>query len=330
MADLVLYVKDYGTYENGDVIQAFSTRRVQYVHAQENCVLLNRDGVTGQFILNGSNLITPNSLDNGQISLLEDYCIEAYEYKLARVSFYEAVMTHKDGREIQIRTGKEFLDFDGKPSKMHVREYFERRMKAQKEKNARGIPMFGVDESKPWCYRGQTDGSIEMVGRVWDKIELKTPKRRDDAIHAKPDLGEVTTRTMLGVNTIGMTDQEAKDLMQPVYELDQNGNPVYYAYTEAGNEVLATLDDQGNPIGEYHFKQLKKRAIMVDWENELLGDLGVTKEQVRDRTFRVGKEVLVTDFRNKLYQSIEQPPQASRAKLQNKITGQRVPDANNN
>lgn len=291
MSEIVLAVRN-GSYEDGDVIEAFSEYRIKRIYTEEETHLPYRDK-NRRFILNGSGLIEPDSL-------VEDFHSITKEYKLERLSAREARIVRGE-EEIRFETGVPFYDFSGKLVQMDVAMYFQRRIKTLQKNDASGIPLFGYDVARPWCYMGKSDLAEEKLNLVWNKIEHKTHKLRTDAVYQSPDVGESPTRTMLVVRTDLMTVQEEALLKSPLYKVDDNGDLIYY-------DVDGNISSQefGEP------KIIKKRAIQVNWRGILTG-VGATERQVLDKGFRIGK-VEQLDKRN-LYKSKDQPRQKDRAKL---------------
>lgn len=174
---------------------------------------------------------------------------------------------------------------------MHVEEHVRRRLATNEHS------VFGASGREIW-YGGRIDLSDANLDSVWLSIASSIGKTGDEEEFQLWPFGRLDIRNHLCVRVSEFSHAEAEGLVAPQFELDQNGNPV------------------GDPVA--------KRNIRVDWKADLLDDLKVTEEQVRDKTVPIGRDIEIASNRFR-YESKDQPVQADRSKLQSRSLGGRLP-----
>lgn len=269
MAEVLCAIEpDHPHYENGDIVCAFTDRRIQHQHAEAIChpwkAGLNADG-----------LRPAGSLSESALQVLK-------QYRFERVSTTEV-------RRINQWTGDEKV-IDGTPDAdgehIDVQEFLMRRKAARAPDGGPKAALFGSEGSEVW-YGGRTDKNQSATDAVWDHIETATDVTRTDEDMTLWPFGRLETRHFLAIRTKSMTEIEAREMVQPKWKRDSNGDLVY--------------DEDGNKI------RLKKRKHYIVWR-DLLGDLGVSEADVLDRTVEVGRSREVKINRT-VRQSKTQPKQ---------------------
>lgn len=276
MAEIAIKVGDQGVsdlqYRDGDIIAAFSDRRIGLVHASHLCDCR-------VFGFNSAGLRDRNTL-------AEKMLLRTRKYVFQRVSKTEV-------KRINLLTLEEDV-FSSTPNAngehMHV-ELFIARRKA----NARHS-IFGAEGAEIW-YGGKTTQDATTVDDIWSDIEQHSADRRVD--HTLWPAGYQDIREHLIVRTDDFSPAEEIGFVAPQYQLDDNGDKVLGAEGEA----IVT----------------SKRVVKTDW-TEILGDLGVTAAQVRDKAHPVGK-VVRQGNKPIRYASKDQPKQADRSRLKDKDSG---------
>lgn len=349
MAELLLKINDGSNYIDGDCLCAFNDRHILCTHAQQQCHL----DVVGK---NAVGLRARNSVAEDIRELTCQYRFERIsEYEIDRVNLsdnsrerltgpefdctvaagpvvhvtHTEIMndarsrTHK-GSHIAVILAAESLGFTNvafagndllingvstawtsvntNTEFMNVPEFIKRR-----RKHERHALFSDVGESDVVWYGGRTDFSDAVVSAVWDRIEPKIGRLRTEQEFTLWPMGRLDIRHHLAIRTTNFTDAQAEEWVAPQYELDGNGDPILY-------------DDQGNPDPEGNPKVISKRNINIDWRSQLLDDLGVTETLVLDRTYPVGRDIVIDQARMR-HESKSQPLQSDRGKFNDKAQG---------
>lgn len=169
-------------------------------------------------------------------------------------------LSHYEVERVNLVTGEREL-FSDKPNErgeqIAVPEFVARRLKYDAHR------IFGVPGREVW-HGGTVDWSLPKVSAVWDAIEVRSALRM--ANHRHWPFTRQERLSFLPVKTDDFTDAVAETLVAS--EVDE---------TDPENPVL-----------------VRKRRHRVDWE-ALLGSLGLSREDVRDRSRETdGRGVVLT------------------------------------
>lgn len=194
MAELVLKIGDRSDrpddYKDGDILCAFSDRRIRCVHTENICHPRKAQR-------NASNLIIASTI-------ARDWFERTHEFRFERVSATEI-------RRVVIATGAEEI-IGPTPNKageaMDVRLFLARRKKHPTHR------IFGEDGAEFW-YGGRIDVTDAKLSAVWDAIEGKTPLRRNAAAFTKWPAGEQELKSHLFIPSDNFDDATAEELIAP-------------------------------------------------------------------------------------------------------------------
>ena len=200
MAEILLNIQDNSDYESGDVLCAFSDKKIKITHAQHVCHprnnLVNTDGY----------LLTDN--------VTQKYMERTALYKFERVSHYEV-----------LRTNLSTLDSETfGVGQIDVPQFLSRR-RANRTEGRTKLPIFGTDGNEIW-YGGTRIITDAIVSGLWDDIELLTDELRTETHHTLWTFGRLEVRHMLPIRIDNFTDQEAADMVRPRFDVDNNGDRI--------------------------------------------------------------------------------------------------------
>lgn len=152
MAELILKVGDSLTHRDGEVLSAFSRRRIMQVHAEHICHV-RRAGFWTEF-------------GHRPIGLCYHYQDAVFRYCFARVSRTEIV--REDRQTGRIETfGKIPTCSDGNWQSIDVPEFVSRRLLHHNHR------MFGEPGREIW-FGGKQDYSSETMVFIWKRITMAT------------------------------------------------------------------------------------------------------------------------------------------------------------
>lgn len=187
MAEIVLKVKDSPTYKDGDILCAFSDRRISDVHVQHICHPKNHD-------FNSDGLRDRNTL-------LEIHLQNVMEFRFERVSKTEM-------KRYNLRTGEVDL-FSDKPDvngeRIDVPFYLKRRKGNARHK------IFGSLGSEIW-YGGNARPTEESLDKVWVDIEDRTDDKKSN--YPLFPISETEKAHFLGLSVDPFDDLEGAVLVE--------------------------------------------------------------------------------------------------------------------
>jgi len=189
MAEYALKIGDTSTYDDGDILCAFTDRHIQATHMQH----LTHKRLAAK---DGHGLIPPDSLIQARLERVSQFRFERLDKRTIQrivIATEQAVkLSHTPNAD------GEYID---------VPEFVARRLKAGTR------PMFGRPGREVW-YGGNTDYSQAAVDDVWHHIETHTEHRK-----ANYDLFPAGTRDLIDhffVVTDSFDDATANELVAPL------------------------------------------------------------------------------------------------------------------
>lgn len=262
MAELLVKIGPGSNYTDGDVLEAFSDRRIACTHAQHICHPRRADR-------NQSGLILRDSLAERYLEIVS-------EFRFERISAteIERITLATGARE---RFGPESID---------VRLFIRRR------KVKLDHLLFGEDGAEVW-FGGRTNVDAANVARVWDDIEIRTKHRRRDERHVLWTMGRLDIRSHLAIRVDPMDDIEAASYREPQFAVDGNGRYRWERIVDDGTRAeLGVSDDQTAPPDQRPGWQLitaARRRRKVDWQR-FLPAIAATRRDVTDPRTPIGHE----------------------------------------
>ena len=212
MTDIIIKVKrdgDNSNYEDGDIVQTFTDKRIKSVYAEHIC---HRDKIG--FKQDG------RRPDN---SLTEMYLQKVSEYKFERISENEVRRTNIETQEQDVISGTP----NEKGEQMDVSLFVKRRLKHNRHL------VFGEVGSERW-YGGNTNKN--KIYDVWKEIEKRTDKKEID--HAKFPCTDRTLTNYLVIKSEDLTDEEARELMEPLNKIEMvEGKPEVTQVKKRKNKI---------------------------------------------------------------------------------------------
>lgn len=186
-----------GVYADGDIIDAFSNRRIRCCHAEHICFEKNPDrSLKGH--LGG---ILP--IDH----LAKDFLQNTRETEIERTGRLTAILrVLGTTTEIPFESGKDFTDHNGDVVRMDIEEHF------QQMRHALQYPVFGEFE-KEVVYGGKTNVNNSKLDLVWQRIESKTSLLEAD--HQAWPMGLKEGKIRVWIRTQNFDDAKAIDFMRP-------------------------------------------------------------------------------------------------------------------
>lgn len=270
MADAVLWIGAPAHplgYEDGDIIQAFSERRILHVHTEHTCSPHLRPDLNPRT----KGFLTPGTL-------AEDFKAASHKYLFERISVREVRRTDLATLEEAIFSDTP-TEIDGQMQHIHVEEWIKRRLKHADHF------LFGAEGAEYW-YGGETTPQIPALDTIWQRIEAETQLLK--ANHSLWPLTNTERKLFLSVAFQPISDEVASLLMAPIHGdpepvLDEDGKPV--------------LDPDGEPVMQTPL--LKKRANQIDWkahygERPEFSDKTQIAD-VRDEPARTANDVIAKD-----------------------------------
>lgn len=190
--DLIVNVTDgRGGYDEGDVLHAFTSRRILDVHAQHVVhpkLMIREGGDVGR--------ITPGSL--------LEFCLErTRQFKFERISARQVRRTNL--RTLDEDTISDVPNASGEY--MNVQLYLDRRVAFKPSQNQ----MFGSAGSEYW-YGGITTTTDAIMDTIWTEIEARTRHVRDDEF----PFTDREKRLYLIIKVDDLTDAEVVELLEPL------------------------------------------------------------------------------------------------------------------
>jgi len=250
MADLLLICQPHAKYEDGDILFAFSERRISSCHVEEACHIKRAPRERSGHCVRGTRQ--------------EDLEAARYSHRIER-----------DGRDfvryINQATGDEFIigsepvevpDQHGRvrPMHMHVDEYFRFLLKNPRNR------VFGT-AGREVCYGGKHDLPMAKLDVLWQRIEAETPLRKADHTHFP--ITPVEKRLFLPVRMGPMSDAEADDLVRPMLDVRNAEFPVKVReranrmdYAAAFADRLAEIRDKRVPVDLREDKPITPTDLM--------------------------------------------------------------------
>lgn len=199
MAELVLQIEtDHPSYDDGDVLCAFSDTRIGEVHASHICH-------PRKFPFTKDGLREPGTL-------LQDFQTNAYTHRFDRISKTEVLRT-------DLQTGAQDIlgpKANDQGEAMDVAQFVANRVSHEAH------TVFGVPGSEFWFGGNYTP----HVNRMWARIEERTPLRRE--AHRLWPLTDTEKRRFLAVKLDDdLTEQQTQTLTKPLIgDNDEEGNPI--------------------------------------------------------------------------------------------------------
>lgn len=182
-------------YQDGDIVQAFSVRDIQFTHAE-------RIMHPGNFSRQSSGLLTNDTL-------AQAYCEIMYQYRFERVSTTEIRRTNLFDTRVDILSNRP----NARGERIDVPLFVERRLS-----NANHM-MFGSPGREIW-YGGMKLYNAPNLTELWNEIETDTRLRRAD--HTKFPLTRREKQSFLVIKVDDFTSAEKLVLEESVH--DRNGN----------------------------------------------------------------------------------------------------------
>lgn len=204
MAELTIKIGDQGgddpaRYRDGDVLCAFSNRRIRCTHAQHICHVR-----AAGFTTDG---LRPND------SLAEKMLQRTRQYRFERLDL-------RTMKRITLATmDEEVLSHtpNAKGEYIHVPEFVERRLAHSHH------AMFGSPGREVW-YGGRTYYDNDKMNLVWNDIETYSAFREVD--HVLWPVGSDDLRVHFFCSCNDMTDAEAEELVAPQVDEKDPENPI--------------------------------------------------------------------------------------------------------
>lgn len=197
MAELLLKLKrdaDPATaYEDGDLLCAFSTRRIKAVHAEMICHPV-KEGFTSDGL---------RAADSLGRFLLE----RVHEYRYDRVSATAITCTRLATSEVEVLSATP----NAKGEHIHVEEYVRRQVAHARHR------VFGVPGAEFW-FGGTTTWNDAKLTEIWAAIEARTGLLEIN--HRKWPLTPHELREFGAVPTDDFTEPTATDLVAPLLDAD--------------------------------------------------------------------------------------------------------------
>ncbi|MDP3911641.1 MAG: hypothetical protein Q8Q14_14745 [Gemmatimonadales bacterium] len=203
MAEVLLTVRAQSGYGDGDVLCAFSRRRIRCCHAAMLCHV-RKAGVTRAGLRRDG--------------LARDAQEIVYQYRFARVSAADVERTDLATGDV-VTFGPTPTIIDGKRQHMDVAAFVRRRVRHANHR------VFGTPGREVW-YGGRQDMSDAALDRVWARIEHHTGRRDDEPVHTRWPLTPHELRVFLAVPMEDFTDDEAAPWVAPEYDDSDPENPV--------------------------------------------------------------------------------------------------------
>lgn len=257
MAELVLQIQEnHPTYEEGDILCAFSDRRIGVVHASHICHP-RQHGFTSDGL-------------RARDTLLEVYQLKGYQYKFVRVSQTEV-------QRINLATlGMDILG----PTPNKAGEYIDVRLFLERRLKHPSHTVFGIPGAEIW-YGGRWNPDVD---NIWSEIEARTNKRRDD--HRKWPLTDHERRVFLPIGTSDMPEQEASDLVEAIFDVDASGeirrdaNGAPLILKARANQIPRTLL-MSRIGGRLSLTQLRDKSLVKDLRDVMLDRAAMVRAKPR-------------------------------------------------
>jgi hypothetical protein len=266
-AQLIIKVGDEGTFEDGDIINAFTDTQILNVHAQHITHPKN-------FSKNKHGLRNPNTL-------LQDYLENTSKFKFERIS--QTAIKRTD-----LQTGDEDILSDTPNTDneyMDVPLYIERRLKHERHK------IFGTPGNEYW-YGGNTIITDEKIDKVWQKIEQKTSKKKAD--HTNFPFTEKELQKYYAITVEDFTPEEIAELTTPL--LDDQGETIkprkqkidYHNLPELTAQDKTDIADRNTKVDHRQTKPIKRDSIITQLKNKLSFFFGVPTAYAATVTKTIG------------------------------------------
>lgn len=180
----------------------------------------------------------------------QDWLEEVCEYRFERLSPTEGrIVRLSDLAEIRFQSNVPFVQFDGRTVAMDIALCVRRKREAQQ------FPVFGTYGREIW-YGGREDRSDAKMLKVWQKIQQKLGKNHTDPEFKYWPAGDQDLKSHLFIPIEDVDDVESEDLIASLFDDPTANEPV----------------------------MLKKRETKAkDWK-QLCPHLGLTEEEVKDKT----------------------------------------------
>jgi len=223
MAEIILKVgtvsPDPRHYQDGDVVQAFSRRRIRTAHAEMICHPV-KTGFTAEGLRPGDTL--------GEV-----WQARVCQYRFQRVSWLEALRTDRVTGEVDAVGLRP--DRDGRT--IHIPQYMQ---------HLRGHPrhrIFGTIGRERW-YGGVEDRSHAAMDAVWRAIEARTTLRERDHLQWPFSLRELSAFLVLPVEDFD--DALGLDASLRLGEelIRKRRHNVFYAHLVDGTTLRRIWDDR--------------------------------------------------------------------------------------
>jgi len=190
---LVLITGPHSTYEDGDVLMAYNSRRISHVHSEMICNPRIKGKRIGGFVGNKQ-------------PLAQIFCENTCEFKFEKISKTEVRKTRlSDMQELLITTNQDFVDFGLKTVRMDINLYINRRSVAKKKL------LFGTKGREIW-YGGNTFADNTNLNIIWTAIETHTPLRKIN----HQNYPGLNFKKYLIIDVVDFDDQTSGDLMSPL------------------------------------------------------------------------------------------------------------------
>ena len=239
IAELAIKVGAGSSYQDGDIIAAFNSRRIRCIHAQHICHVKNAGGGIG--ILR----------DNTHVA--RDFFEHTHQYRFERVSKTEIKrITLADLSEVVIDGTPKRVD--GKRQHMDVEAFVRRRLAHDRHR------MFGADGAEIW-YGGRTDMSNAAMTLVWNAIESKTANREVDFPLAPAGRQDLISHLFVTVDDFDET--VATDLVSSELDLTDPDNPITIKKRRRHIVWRDSIPSNDHADVENKERKYDKRATMI-------------------------------------------------------------------
>ena len=289
MGEIAVKAKTVGKYEEDDIVDAFSEKRIMVNNLQLICFKQN----TQRQLSNAVNGIIPLG------DIAQTYLEKTSQFKFERIGDKKGKITRlSDGNEIEFDSGVKFTQHNGKEVHMDLETVI------AKKKKAAQFPMFGEEGLGVW-YGGSTTYEDAALNDIWTDVETKTPERKADNKNIRWPFGNMEMKNNACLITVPFSNSEIANLLEPLYEIDENGDFKWVSYNP--DESESVFFGQDAPIDGKSWDRVvvKKRRNQLWDADELYASLGISRADIRNPNKVIDKRnemVAINDadgFKNK-------------------------------
>lgn len=280
MAELIININNQSTYEDGDILCAFTDKQVLGTHAQQICHYQHH-GFTNDGLR-----------PDGKAKQFLD-CI--YQYRFERLNHTQVKRIETD------HLGNVLAEEIFGEESMNVDQFVRRRLKHAKHR------IFGTTRAEIW-HGGKSDFSQEAIDQAWVIVQNGCDCRNTPGEcpccgqdHTLWPMGRLDVRHFLCTQIENFSDVEQQALVSEFSATFEPGDPIT---DPDGTTIFPTFSDEGiwqHPTGGWTYTKdpeteivsvtFKKRNMKVsDWRTSTLDTIGKTEQEVIDKTVLVGRE----------------------------------------